>query len=250
MKNMLHRMLFNSAYFEEKEIPGTLQGLEERVRERARQDGASGDSFLYEMIAQRRYADAEMGTQRMEIKKQVADLYTACFSYDSLQDFQVHDWLELNSHIGFPLMVVLRAAEDFTLEKGEVVICEGQVQDNWDHMSECWMWLMEQYECGMPPEEAVSRLKRLEKVLRDEEYDTDVRDLLESCLSHLHALSLAMQDRGELETALSNSLASGNFLRRVELEYMICEAVLWETQHLPKWEASLLAVMDAWKGVE
>ena len=247
MHAMLRRMLLNCAYFDEYDIPETLEMLKEQVQLHAKEDGGTGDTFLYEMISPRRYADAEPGTCRLDFLTHPGNLMTACFSYDSAQEFQVHDWLDLHNRIGQPMTVILHASEDFSLDKGEIILAQGHAQENWDTICETWLWLMEQYECGLPPAEGISRLKQLQKTLEDEEYDTDIPQLLSSCLTYLKSLCLSTEDKEGLGRALEQSLQEQQFGKRMELEYLICESALWETQHLAKWEATLSALQQAWK---
>ncbi|MBQ9324340.1 MAG: hypothetical protein IJ246_01070 [Clostridia bacterium] len=247
MIRMCKRLLLNCAYFDEFDVPETLDMLKEQVLTHAREDGASGDTFLYEMIAPRRYADALPGSCRMEIVQQMEGLYTACFAYDSSQDFQVHDWLDLHTHIGQPMCVILRASEDFTLEKGEILLQAGHAQDNWDRMCECWLYLMQQYECGLPPEEGMEALRALGQTMEEEEYDMDIPMLLESCLSMLQGLQMTVTDKPALQKAMQEAKEKPDFMRLSELEYVLCESVLWESQHLAKWQASLETLLDAWR---
>lgn len=188
MQSLCHVMLENYGNLdEENELlpPTTLKEMQERIRKVAMQDGADSDTFLYEMISDIRYGDADTGTQRLEIVQQPCGLWTACFAYDSTHAFQVHEWMNLHNRCGQILMLVQHAGYDFGLDKGQLVITAGQVLENWDTMGECWLWLIQQYECGYPPEEAVDRLKKLEKTLRREDFDMSIDELLESCAQNL-----------------------------------------------------------------
>lgn len=248
IRHVLIHMLDNCGYLpDEDELPHlSLSDLLEMVQMRAREDGDPGDTFLYEMIAEMRFGSAIPGTCHMKVQPHDCGLWTACFSYDSPSPFQQHEWLSLHNHASRILLVAQKASSDFTLDKGEMIFTGGSAMDNWDRMAECWLWVITQYECGLPPEDAVRKLEKLEKILVEEEYDTDIPSLLRSCRSYLEALALETSEPQALRSAMERCLEKGDFLRLAELQHTVAESVLWETEHNAKWFACLDMVMDAW----
>lgn len=246
---LLIRMLENFGVYEEPEdrSPYTRAELEAWVRREAGENGGPGDTFLYEMIAPLCYGDAEPGTCRLTVQEHASGRWTACFAYDSQHSFQPHEWLDLHNHAGRMLMTALRASDDFLLDKGEVIFTGGSVLDNWNQMTECWLFLIEQYECGLPPQDAVRHLKRLERILEEEEYDAGIEEILLSCKHLIQSLMMTEEDAAELKTAMAACMARGDFERLYEFEYAIVESVLWETEHHNKYLACLDTVLDAWK---
>ena len=184
-------ILDNIDYWEEPvdRPPYTLKELQEQLHTAVRENGPETDGFLYEMISPKRYGTATPGTLRLRMEQDGCGLWYACFAYESTSPFQTREWMDLHKRCSHPLMVALRASEDLGGENGEIIFTAGGTLDNWDSMLECWMWLMEQYECGYPPEEAVARLDRLQAALEAEEYDMSVDELLGSCERNLSALA-------------------------------------------------------------
>lgn len=238
-------MLDNSGYLDmpEDAPPASFESLLGQILEHTREDGDVNDTFLYTMVSRHRFGTAEEGTCRMQVVHHPCGLYTACFTYDSVNALQTHEWLDLHNRCGQPLIVAQRAAQDFTLDKGEVIITGGQVLDNWDNMCECWIWLMERYGYGLPPDEAVEHFRQLDDILTKEEYDLDIVSLLRSCRSNLEAISMNVSDQEALKTALAASLARQDPVRLSELHYALAESVLWETEHNARWFATLDAVL-------
>ena len=246
---LLKRMLVNFGVYVEPEdrSPYSREELEEWVRREAYENGGQGDTFLYEMISPLCYGDAEPGTLRFSVSEHSSGRWTACFAYDSLHSFQPHEWLDLHMHTGGMLMSALRASGDFLLDKGEVIFSGGSVMDNWNQMTECWLFLIDQYECGLPPEDAVRRLKKLEKIMQDEEYVAGIEEVLLSCEHLIRSLLLTEEDGPALKAAIEACAAEKNYGRLYELEYAVVESVLWEVQHNKKYLACLETVLDAWR---
>lgn len=246
---LLTRMLDNCGYLdpdEDRPRP-SLQDLQEQVRLRAQEDGGEGDSFLYEMICPAPYGDAIPSTCRLTLQPAPAGLWLAVFAYDSDHRFQPHDWLDLHRRLGRPLMVAQRASEDFALEKGEVIFAGGGVQDNWDAMAECWVWLMDAYGAGMPTDDALLQMEQLETVLREEDYDMDVPALLRSCITNLEAIAMDVEDPRAVEACITAARESRSYDQLFDSLYQLMEAALWETEHDARWLACLRALLAAWE---
>ena len=113
-----------------------------------------------------------------DIARQPSGLWTACFHYDGETPFQSEDWLYLHEHAGRVPMLAIHACADFAADKGMTVFTGGQTLDEWSQMAEIWFWLMEQYEIGNPPEEAVQHLKKLEGIMRQSDFDMTIPELL------------------------------------------------------------------------
>lgn len=225
----------------------TLEELRAMVLQYAHENAEEFDTFAYEMLSTMRYGDADPGTCRLTIKEESCGLWTACFSYDSQSQFQVHEWLDLHKRCGKLLMVAQRAAWDFGLDKGEIILAGGEAMDNWDSMNECWLWLIPQYECGYPPEEAVARLEKLAETLEREEADMTIEELLCSCMANLNAIALEVEDGAALAGSMTACLERRDFVGVLEMQHMVAESVLWETEHNAKWQACLETVLDAWQ---
>ena len=142
--------------------PYSLEELRQQVKKHAEELGGEESGFYYGMVARYTYGDADNRTCRFDIARQPSGLWTACFHYDGETPFQSEDWLYLHEHAGRVPMLAIHACADFAADKGMTVFTGGQTLDEWSQMAEIWFWLMEQYEIGNPPEEAVQHLKKLE----------------------------------------------------------------------------------------
>ena len=249
MLRLTSTLLDNCGYLEEPEDrpAWTLAELQEQLEQTTKENGDANDDFLYPMISRHRYGTAIEGTCRLHIAQHPCSLYSALFRYDSSSPFQALEWLDLYKKCGKPLIVIQRAASDFTLDKGEILISGGQITESWDTMCECWLWLMEQYGCGLPPDEAKERLDALDSIMRQEEYDMDVRSLLRSSRVNLETLSLSVQDQEAMKQALDASEMRQDFVRLWELQYILAESVLWETEHNHKWFATLDTLLSLYQ---
>ena len=251
MRNLCHVLLSNCGALlpedEEDRAELTLDELKAMILQYTSENADEFDTFAYEMLSTMRYGDAEPGTCRLNIKEEPCGLWTACFSYDSQNQFQIHEWLDLHKRCGKVLMVAQRAAWEFGLDKGEIILVGGETMDNWDGMNECWLWLIPQYECGYPPEEAVARLEKLEKTLEREESDMTIEELLRSCMDNLNAIALEVEDGQALYASMMASLEKRDYVGVLEMQHLVAESVLWETEHNAKWLACLETVLDAWK---
>lgn len=204
------------------------------------------ETFMYSMISGMRFGDAEQGSCRLNIRREPCGLWTACFAYDSASAFQTHEWLDLHKKCGNILMVAQRASWDFGLDKGEIIFTGGGMLDNWDSMLECWLWLIPQYECGYPPEEAVRRLHKLQGTMEREDSDLTVDELLKSCMDNLNAIAMSVEDSEQVAQRLAHCRETRDFMGLLEVQHMVAESVLWETDHNAKWLACLESVREAW----
>ena len=145
--------------------PYSLEELRQQVKQHAEELGGEESGFYYGMVARYTYGDADNRTCRFDIARQPSGLWTACFHYDGETPFQNEDWLYLHEHAGRVPMLAIHDCADFAADKGMTVFTGGQTLDEWSQMAEIWFWLMEQYEIGNPPEEAVQHLKKLEAIM-------------------------------------------------------------------------------------
>lgn len=221
----------------------TLNQLCGLVQQAARREGDPYSGFLYPMVNPTPYGSAKAPTCRYTLRKEPCGLYTACFAYESEKPFQPEDWLQLHLQCGRIPMLALHASWDFALDKGLAVFSGGSLQESWERMGECWLWLIHQYEFGYPPEEAVERLRKLEVTLRREDYDQSITQLLQSCSGNLRRL-------GDTADITRESLSAAQEQRDTSRLFgMICrigEGALWETEHNARWLACLEAVQQAW----
>lgn len=225
----------------------TVSELKDLIEDYIKVNGTPFDTFSYEMIAPMRFGDAEPGTCRLTIREENCGLWTACFSYDSQSVFQIHEWLDLHERCGRMLMVAQRASWDFGLDKGEIILTGGETLDDWNGMNECWLWLIPQYECGYPPEEAVKRLEKLSMTMEREECDMSISELLRSCMDNLNAIAMEVEDPEAVKASMRACVERRDFAGLLEMQHMVAESVLWETEHNAKWLACLETVLNAWK---
>ena len=245
---LLTCMLDNCGYLDpdEDRPRRSLRELEEMVRKRSAEDGGDGDTFLYEMICEAPYGDALPTTCRLDVRQGPDNLWLAVFAYDSEHRFQTHDWMALHKRLGRIPMIALRASEDFTLEKGEVILVGGVVQENWDAMEECWLWLMQQYGAGMPTEDALEEMERLDDVFREEDYDMDIPRLLSGCISNLESIAGGVEDTDALSEQMETARRERRYEELFDCLCRLMEAALWETGHNARWLACLRALLEAW----
>lgn len=245
IRRVLSVLLDNVGYYETPldRKPFTTQELYQQILTHTREDGDANDTFLYAMVSRHRYGTAEEGTCRLTLENLACGLYTACFRYDSPNPFQIHEWRDLHSRSGHCLMVAQRAASDFTLDKGEVIFSAGEVLDNWNNMCECWAWLIEQYGCGLPPEEAAEHFRAIDRIMQREEYDMNAHQLLLSCRDNLRTLAFQVQEPEAMKEAMDACLVRQDYIHLSEYYYTVAESVLWETEHNAKWLAALEAVI-------
>ena len=248
IRRLLTRMLDNYGYWDpDEERPRlSLQELKTLVEQVSAEDGGAGDTFLYEMICVSPYGDAVPTTCRLSLQPGPGGLWLAVFAYDSDHRFQPHDWKDLHHRCSNLLMLAQRASEDFTLEKGEVLFAGDQVQEIWDNMEECWLWLMQEYGAGSPTEDALEQMELLQQVMQEEDYDMDIPTLLDGCVSNLEGIAEDNADPEALGAALQEALAGRDFARALNLLCTVAESALWETQHNARWLACLNALREAW----
>ncbi len=248
IRRLFTQMLDNYGYWDpDEERPRhSLQELLALVEQVSAEDGGAGDTFLYGMISVSPYGDAIPTTCRLTLQQGPGGLWLAVFAYDSDHRFQSHDWRDLHRRCGNVLMLAQRASEDFALEKGEVLFAGDQVQEIWDHMEECWLWLIQEYGAGSPTEDALEQMELLEQVMREEEYDTDIPTLLAGCVENLESIAADNADPEALGAALRDAMGARDFPRVLNILCTLAEAALWETQHNARWLACLNALREAW----
>lgn len=239
-------LLRNQGWLEENE-EGHEMSLEElyaKVHELAQYEGAQESTFLYDMITGAPFGDATDESCRYVMRRESCGLYTACFSYEGDTPFQPEDWMDLHRHSNMMPMLVLRAAWDFALDKGMLIISAGRVLDNWDRMAETWLWLIHQYEFGYPPEEAVERLRKLSVTMEREDFDLSIGELLSSCIDNLKDLADTSDITPE---SLLDAREKRDYTGLFEMIARVGETALWETEHNARWIACLEATLAAWK---
>lgn len=243
----LNRVLLeNCDWLEEQEDlpPLKLQELVEQVRQHARWEGGPDDGFAYEMIAPARYGDADGSTCRYALRRENCGLWTACFAYDSGTPFQMEDWLALHLRCDRLPMAAMHASWDFARSKGKMLFTGGHIQEDWNRMAEVWLWLIQQYECGYPPEEAIRRLDKLSVTLEREDCDLSITELLQSSIDNLRQ---AARVEDITPQALEAAKAGRDFAALFDMQMRIAETALWETEHNARWIACLEATQRAWE---
>ncbi len=252
MTRLLRVMMENAGELEETEellAPRlSREEMEATLHRLAKDEGGMEDGFLYGTLSRVPFGSAEIKTTRMTIREEACGLWTACFAYDSFDPFQVEDWMQLHLRCGRVLMVAQYASYRFGLEKGATLLSGGRALDNWDMMAEIWLWLIAQYECGYPPEEAAQRLKRLQSTMDMEDCGQTVPELLQSCLANLHTIASRTADPAALRAAYSEAVSLSDFPLIESIQIAVGESVLWETEHLSKWQANIQAVLEAVSG--
>lgn len=249
MLHLLHVMLENAGALDDEPGEGpakTREELETMVHQLAHWEGGPEDGFLYDLITTRPFGSADAPSTSLIIREEACGLWTACFDFESVDNFQVEDWMALHLRCNRMLMAAQYASHTFGLEKGSVLLCGGRAMDSWDTMGECWMWLIAQYECGFPPEEAVERLRKLQKTLDAEDFGMTIDELLESCVQVLEDTADAVADPAMIREGLHEAVARRDYQRLLSIQVSVAESVLWQTEHNHKWLANLQAVRDAW----
>ena len=232
MRRLCQAMLRNAGY--EEEIPGGLDALTEAVRRMAAEEGGPACGFLYEMITRRAYGDADENTSRFTVRKESCGLWTALLTYESQTPFQPEDWLRLHAQCDRLPMLVLRACDDFDRDKGLRVLSGGYAQEEWSHMEDCWLWLTTRYGDG-DPEETVRRLRRLQRLLEDEEDELTVPKLLERCGRLLTTLHDRVSDAEALREHLAQATEQRDYRALFALQGLVAQAALWEAENAPRW---------------
>lgn len=197
----------------------------EAVRRAAEEEAGTGCGFLYEMIARRAYGEADEDTCRLEIRQESCGLWTALFAYESSVAFQVEDWLRLHAQCGRLPMWALRASDDFDREKGPLTLTGGHAYDEWSLMAETWLWLTVGREAG---EETLRRLRRLERLLRDEEDELTVPALLDRCAAYVRRLRDALSDGEAMRARLSEAAARRDYQTLFALQSLTAQGALWD----------------------
>lgn len=249
MLRLCRVMLRNSEWIDESEDqpPMTLAETIEQIRARSQVEGGPNCGFCYAMLTQRIYGQADPDTCRMTVRQEPCGLWTATFAYDSDEPFQHEDWLRLHNACGRVPMLALRASWDYAVAKGMLIITGGHVLENWDHMDESWLYLIAQYECGYPPEEAVRRLAKLQDTLEREDSDLTIAELLENCADNLRDIAEHTADPALLAELLAACRRDKDWRELFTLHCRVAETALWETEHNARWLANLEAVRAAWQ---
>lgn len=223
--------------------PYTLEELYAQVRQRAGWESGGSDAFLYSMVADTPYGEAEPGA-RYDMLQVDGDLWAACFTYDSGARFQGEDWLQLHLRCDRLPLFVLHADQSFAGDKGYVMLTNGALRENWDRMAEGWLWLIDQYEEGLSPEEAVRRLEEVQRAMAREDWDQSVPELLESCMANLRAIEA---EGAVTAQRLAERLERQDYAGCFELQAALADALLWDTARNARHLAVLRQDLDAWQ---
>lgn len=226
--------------------PYSLQELYEQVHEHALWESGNTGTFLYDMLTELPYGQAEGGA-RYEINRVDADLYVALFIYRSADHFQAEDWLRLHERCDRLPMFVLQAEQNFGGDKGGLVITNGQEQEDWSRMAESWLWLTDGYEAGLSPEEAVQRLREVAASMAREEWEQTIPELLQNCMDNLHAVEEHSHVTGE---QLAQCLEVRDFNGLFALQSALADAYLWDVDRSVKYQAILQGCLEAWNKAE
>lgn len=242
----LNRVLLeNVDEYEEPEdrAPYTLDEMYQRVQEHAAWEEADA-TFLYSMIRTGAYGTGEPGTGRYTMTMVDDDLYAAVFSYDSTTSFQPEDWLALHGHTGRIPMFIIHADENFALDKGYLTISNGRVNETWMLMAESWLWLIDQYEAGLTPEEIPARLRRLHDAMEVEDWDQSIPELLAACGENLEAI----REYPEVTAAeIAQKREARDFAGMFELLAMLADTFLWDSARAEKYLACLELDVQVWQ---
>ena len=253
MIRLCRLMLDHCQWFDEEEADKpdlTLEQLLTLIGKFSRQEGSEDCGFYYPMITAHPYGDAVASTCRLEIRRHSTGLYLALFSYDSETPFQHEDWLALHREIKMLPMMALYANDDFGLEKGMKLFVGGRVGDDWDRMGEAFLYLIANYEEGYPPEEAVSRLRKLRKTLEREDFDLTIGGILRGCMENLESLDEDVSDAEALAADMQTFRQEKDYESLFHLYMRLIEAELWDIQHVDRHLACLEATYDAWVDAE
>ena len=253
MIRLCRLMLDHCQWFDEEEADKpdlTLEQLLTLIGKFSRQEGSEDCGFYYPMITAHPYGDAVASTCRLEIRRHSTGLYLALFSYDSETPFQHEDWLALHREIKMLPMMALYANDDFGLEKGMKLFVGGRVGDDWDRMGEAFLYLIANYEEGYPPEEAVSRLRKLRKTLEREDFDLSIGGLLRGCMENLESLDEDVSDAEAVAADMQTFRQEKDYESLFHLYMRLIEAELWDIQHVDRHLACLEATYDAWVDAE
>ena len=217
------------------------------LKQHAEELGGEESGFYYGMVARYTYGDADNRTCRFDIARQPSGLWTACFHYDGETPFQSEDWLYLHEHAGRVPMLAIHACADFAADKGMTVFTGGQTLDEWSQMAEIWFWLMEQYEIGNPPEEAVQHLKKLEGIMRQSDFDMTIPELLRGCIDHLNDVMAHTNQPDELRRLMDECAERKDYQGLFVVQCQVAETVLWDCTHVDLWLANLESILREWQ---
>ena len=249
MLRMCRVMLSNNNNLDEDEL-GPVETLESRlreVREHAAWEAGPGAEFLAGMLTPEPYGELIPEKSRFQVQKQPCGLYTALFTCESTDVFQAEDWQRFHKDIGKTPLFAVHANEDFARDKGECILTNGEVYEDWEHMAECWLWVQKFYYNGHTPEEICGHLKQMLPVFR-EEWDEDIATLLQSCIDNLESV----RAKGEAVTAeaIEAARAAKDYETLFELQRALADTLLWDTERICRWNACLQTTLDEWKAEE
>ena len=245
MQRLCRVMLENVDRYEEPEDrrPYTLEELYDQVRKCAAWEESDSCSFLYNMVTPGAYGSSEAGTGRFELCMFEPDLWAAAFTYDSTSLFQAEDWVALHKRCNRMPLFCIHADENFALAKGYLTISNGMVNETWALMAESWLWLLDQYETGYPPEEILPRLEHLQSVMEQEDWDQTVEELLASCEENLMMIREYPPVTAE---AMQQQRESRDFAGLFEMQAQLADTLLWDSARSTKYLACLEAAAEAW----
>lgn len=242
----LNRVLLrNCDYLEEPDDrpPYTLRELREQLAEHMQEETGNAGGFLYQMISPHHYGET-IGATFYELQQLDADLWTAEFSYESIFRLQQEDWLRLHKECDRLPIFIIHATNDFSLDKGMVILSNGEIIEDWDHMGEIWYRLFHEFGKGTDPDSALEEMEKLQAIMTQEDWDQSVRELLESCIDLLEE---SLRARSLIDSAsIQQALDSRKFHRIFTMHRLLAMSVLEDIRHAPVYLACLRQNLAIW----
>ncbi|MBR6028316.1 MAG: hypothetical protein IKP40_04440 [Clostridia bacterium] len=280
MCKLLRVMLLNFGV-EPENAPGEqdLSGWQALMQDVCLANDVEEGSFLYEMIAEDAYGDADPASCRLIMKRQGCGLWTALFSYEGETPFQGHDWLMLHRRSGFVLMSAIYAQDFPGAPRGGMIFTGGKLMDEWSRMDAAWLWLMTDFGAD---EGLCEKDEMLTKLLgeREENEDDEVLDgglrfglldallgfsgdedeedeeaedgdeedgeepdpglaLLSDTAAFLRDTASRTADQQALKEEMQAALASRDFPALLDAQLALADAELWETDRAEEWVSRL-----------
>lgn len=221
--------------------PYSLKELYDAVLRYTAWEKGEGATFVYGMISPHVFGRAERGTY--EMLRLNGELYAALFTYECTDGVQQEDWMALHKQCGHLPMFVMYASAEFDRPKGEMILSNGQLTEDWTRMPLIWFYLFEDYEAGLVDEDAILRLRTLEKTLHASGF-MDVAALLDACRENLTVAGRGLEIKSE---ELQHCIAEGRYAHQLALQRMVADGLLWDCPRNARRIACLDYVIDAWK---
>ena len=222
--------------------------LAEALRRFSLEETHGMGSFLYDMIARRRYGSALGGCGQMRVDNPAGDLWTVLFTYDGDGPFQPHEWLSLHRECGGALMSVQYGSEDFRVDHGRMTLAGGSPRDVWELMDPAWFWVMHRWGHGQDPREVLRILEHVHAAMEDHDDTPSIPALLEECEAFLRGLNGA-PSLPLLAEESEQALAQGDYQGLAALRFTAAERVLWEADLVQDWLDDVERAREIWMSV-